>query len=135
MAGLCAGIITAVLNTKLRLPALLAGILMMVGLYSVNLRIMGGANVSLLREPTIFNQAGGLLGIGSNTIGLSIIVALLIVVIVLLILNWFLRTELGLGLRATGDDEEMVQEKPLYSMSLPVFSLWRRAKSSLTGMI
>lgn len=109
VAGLCAGIITAVLNTKLRLPALLAGILMMVGLYSVNLRIMGGANVSLLREPTIFDQAGGLLGIGSNTIGLSIIVALLIAVFVLLILNWFLRTELGLGLRATGDNEEMVR--------------------------
>ena len=49
LVGLCAGIITAVLNTKLRLPALLAGILMMVGLYSVNLRIMSGANVSILR--------------------------------------------------------------------------------------
>lgn len=109
VTGLCAGLVTAVLNTKLRVPALLAGILMMVGLYSVNLRIMGGANVSLLREPTIFDQAGGLLGLRTGSTGLSIVVALAINVIVFISLNWFLRTEIGLCLRATGDNEEMVR--------------------------
>ena len=107
--GLFPGLITAVLNTKLRLPALLSGILMMVGLYSVNLRIMGGANISLLREPTIFDQVGGVLGLGTGSIHLSILVSLLIVVIVFSLLNWFLKTEIGLGLRATGDNEEMVR--------------------------
>jgi putative ABC transport system permease protein len=108
-AGLCAGLTTGLLNTKLRLPALLAGILMMVGLYSVNLRIMGGANVSLLREVSIFDNAAGFLGLNANSIELSIIVALVITVIVFLILNWFLRTEIGLALRATGDNEKMVR--------------------------
>jgi putative ABC transport system permease protein len=107
--GLCAGLITGMLNTKLRLPALLAGILMMVGLYSINLRIMGGANVSLLRQVTAFDKVAGFLGLSSGSIVVSITVGLAIAVIVFLILNWFLRTEIGLSLRATGDNEQMVR--------------------------
>jgi putative ABC transport system permease protein len=107
--GILAGTITAVLNTKLRVPALLAGILMMVGLYSVNLRIMGGANVSLLREPTIYEQAARLTGLSKGSMELSIAVALVIVAIVFIVFHWFLRTEIGLALRATGDNEMMVR--------------------------
>ncbi len=107
--GLCAGLVTGLLNTKLRLPALLAGILMMVGLYSINLRVMSGANVSLLREVTAFDKVAGFLGLRSGSIEVSIIVALVIAVIVFLVLNWFLRTEIGLALRATGDNEQMVR--------------------------
>ena len=107
--GLCAGLVTGLLNTKLRLPALLAGILMMVGLYSINLRVMSGANVSLLREVTTFDKVAGFLGLSSGSIEVSIIVALVIAVIVFLVLNWFLRTEIGLALRATGDNEQMVR--------------------------
>ena len=108
-AGFCAGLITGVLNTKLRIPALLAGILMMVGLYSINLRIMSGANVSLLREVTSFDIIADFLGMRSGSIFVSIILALVIVAGVFFILNWFLRTELGLSLRATGDNEQMVR--------------------------
>jgi putative ABC transport system permease protein len=108
-AGFCAGLITGVLNTKLRIPALLAGILMMVGLYSINLRIMSGANVSLLREVTSFDIIADFLGMRSGSIFVSIILALVIVAVVFFILNWFLRTELGLSLRATGDNEQMVR--------------------------
>jgi putative ABC transport system permease protein len=107
--GLCAGSITGVLNTKLRLPALLAGILMMVGLYSINLRIMGGANVSLLHQVTIFHKVAEVLGLSPGSIVVSIIVALAIAAVVFFILNWFLRTEIGLALRATGDNEQMVR--------------------------
>ena len=109
LVGFLAGLITGALNTKLRIPALLAGILMMVGLYSVNLRIMSGANVSLLREVTIFDLAGKAFGISTGRIELSIIVGLIIAGIAFLFLNWFLRTEIGLALRATGDNEEMVR--------------------------
>jgi putative ABC transport system permease protein len=107
-AGLCAGLATSLLNTKLRIPALLAGILMMVALYSINLRVMGGAYVSLLREVTIFDQVSEFLGMGTD-IALSLIVAGVLVAIVFFILNWFLRTEIGLALRATGDNEQMVR--------------------------
>jgi len=108
-AGLCAGLMTGLLNTKLRLPALLAGILMMVGLYSINLRIMSGANVSLLREVTTFDKVAGFLGLRSGSIEVSIIVALVLAGIVFFLLNWFLHTEIGLTLRATGDNEQMVR--------------------------
>ena len=108
-SGLGAGLLTGLLNTRLRLPALLAGIIMMVALYSVNLRIMGGANVSLLREVTAFDKVAGLLGLSSGSIEVSISLAVVIAIIVFLILNWFLRTEVGLALRATGDNEQMVR--------------------------
>ncbi len=106
-AGMAAGIITGLLNTKLRISALLAGILMMVGLYSVNLRIMSGSNIPLLREVTSFDMVSQWLGI--RGMSLSIIFAGVVAVIFFVVLNWFLRTEIGLGLRASGDNEQMVR--------------------------
>jgi putative ABC transport system permease protein len=107
--GLGSGLLTGLLNTALRIPALLAGILMMVALYSINLRIMGGANVSLLREVTIFDRVAQSLQMSNGSIQVSITVAVIIAIIVFFILNWFLRTEVGLALRATGDNEQMVR--------------------------
>jgi len=108
VGGLACGSITGLLNTKLRLPALLAGILMMVGLYSVNLLIMGRPNIPLLRSVTMFDSVASWFGTTSSTI-LVIIVFVVIAVIVFMLLNWFLRTEIGLALRASGDNEQMVR--------------------------
>jgi len=107
-AGICAGLGTSLLNTKLRINALLAGILMMVALYSINLMIMSRANIPLLREVTIFEQVSQFLGIRTG-VTLSIILMVVLAFIILAILNWFLRTEIGLALRATGDNEQMVR--------------------------
>jgi putative ABC transport system permease protein len=107
-AGLCAGLGTSLLNTKLRINALLAGILMMVALYSINLLIMGRANIPLLRETTVFRQVAQFLGINTGVV-LSFVFVLVLTCIVLAILNWFLRTEIGLALRATGENEQMVR--------------------------
>jgi putative ABC transport system permease protein len=107
-AGMCAGLITSLLNTKLRINALLAGILMMVGLYSVNLMIMGRANIPLLREVTVFDQVAQLFGTSTSTT-LSIVFMVVLVAIILVVLNWFLRTDIGLALRATGNNEQMVR--------------------------
>jgi len=106
--GLSAGFITGLLNTRLRVSALLAGILMMVALYSVNLRIMGRANIPLLREITSFDMVAQILGVKSG-LALSIGFVLVVVFIFVVGLNWFLRTEVGLALRATGDNEQMVR--------------------------
>jgi putative ABC transport system permease protein len=108
VAGLCAGLATSLLNTKLRINALLAGILMMVALYSINLMIMGRSNIGLLRETTVFSQFAQFLGI-DDKVTLSIIFMVVLAVIILAILNWFLRTEIGLALRATGENEQMVR--------------------------
>jgi putative ABC transport system permease protein len=106
--GCLAGMGTGLLNTKLRINALLAGILMMVALYSINLNIMGRSNIPLLREFTIFDSVAQAFGI-SASLNLSIVFMAVLAVIILAFLNWFLRTEIGLALRATGDNEQMVR--------------------------
>jgi putative ABC transport system permease protein len=107
-AGLLAGLTTSLLNTKLKIPALLASILVMVALYSINLRIMGRSNLPLLRETTIFSLASRLPGLETR-LAYQLAVAGVLAVIIFFILNWFLRTEIGLALRATGDNEQMVR--------------------------
>jgi len=106
--GLACGSITGLLNTKLRIPGLLAGILMMVGLYSVNLLIMQRPNMPMLRDITVFDSVASWFGMERSTT-LVIIVFAVIAFIVFMVLNWFLRTEIGLTLRATGDNEQMVR--------------------------
>jgi putative ABC transport system permease protein len=108
VAGLLAGIITAMLNTAFRINALLSGILMMVGLYSVNLRIMHGANIPLIRSITIFDSVAHVISMRRSSI-LIIYTLIVLAAIFFLALNWFLRTEIGLALRASGDNEQMVR--------------------------
>ena len=108
VAGMCAGLITSLLNVRLRINALLAGILMMVALYSINIMIMGRANIPLLREVTVFDQAAQFFGADTDTT-FSIIFMVVLVTITLAVLNWFLRTDIGLALRATGNNEQMVR--------------------------
>jgi putative ABC transport system permease protein len=108
IAGLLAGTITAVLNTAFRINALLSGILMMVGLYSVNLRIMHGANIPLIRSITIFDSVAHVLSMRRSSI-LIIYTLVILAAIFFVVLNWFLRTEIGLALRASGDNEQMVR--------------------------
>ena len=107
-AGLAAGLCTSLLNTKLRINALLAGILMMVALYSINLVVMGRANVSLLREITVFDQVSRWIGV-QNSVAVSIVFMVVGIAVILALLDWFLHTEMGLALRATGENQQMVR--------------------------
>lgn len=104
-AGFVAGAVTGVLHTKGKIDGLLSGILTMIALWSINLRIMGGANVPLLRTKTLFTplKDAKLLGTWGS-------VGILLVCVVLLgaIVVWFLNTDLGLSLRATGDNGPMI---------------------------
>jgi putative ABC transport system permease protein len=81
---------------------------MMVALYSINLMIMGRANIPLLREITVFDHVAQMLGMNTG-VTLSLIFLAVLSCITLFILNWFLRTEIGLALRATGDNDQMVR--------------------------
>ena len=101
-AGIVAGLATGFLNTKLKISGLLAGILTMTALYSVNLRIMGRANIPLLRKPTLvswFVQRGSA----------PWVLFLIVLLLTKLLLDIFLKTELGFALRATGDNEQMLR--------------------------
>ena len=106
VAGALAGIVTGILTTKLKIPPLLAGILTMIGLYSVNLHVMGKANVALLRVDTVFSYAAGM-GLTSDMAMMA--VGLVGVMLVGVILYWFFGTELGCSLRATGANQHMAR--------------------------
>ena len=100
LAGACAGSVTAFLQTRLRIPSILAGIITNTGLYTVNLAVMGfSSNVNLLRAATIFSPFPGM----------KLIPALLITAVVAATLVVFLNTRLGLSIRATGDNPDMVR--------------------------
>lgn len=106
VAGCLAGTVTGLLHTKGRINGLLAGILTQIGLYSINLRIMGGANVPLLRSDTLMTplREGRLLGSWAS-VGVFVLFAAL----VMAALMWFLRTDTGLAMQATGENEGMAR--------------------------
>ena len=106
LAAAAAGFITAFLQTKLSVPSILAGIITNIGLYSVNLMVMGKSNQSLFMVPTIYTLAQEA-GIGGSWS--KVIVAALIVLALCVLLVLFLGTRLGLSIRATGDNADMVR--------------------------
>lgn len=106
LAGACAGGITAFLQTKLNIPSILAGIITNTGLYTVNLAVMGfSSNVNMMRADTLFSLLQPVLG---KTFGKIISVAL-IALLTGLLLALFLKTRIGLSIRATGDNPDMVR--------------------------
>lgn len=126
IAGFLAGCLTGLLNTKGKINPLLSGILMMTALYSINLRVMGQSNIPLLNQPTIFTKltdSWSTLGIDQSLNGLLgllglervpstwgiLIVMLILTFMIKLLLDYFLKTETGLALRATGDNEKMIR--------------------------
>ncbi len=96
--GLAAGLCTGLLHTKGKINGLLSGILMMIALYSINMRIlMGRPNIALMDENTIFTSVH------------PMVIMPIVVIVVLLLMNLFMRTDVGLALRATGDNARMIR--------------------------
>ncbi|MDY3249963.1 MAG: ABC transporter permease [Candidatus Choladocola sp.] len=105
-AGVCSGYVTAFLQTKLGVASILAGIIVNTGLYTVNLWVMGfSSNLSIFKSETIYSLFKGVFG----TTWYKLIVSIIIVLVVCVILAWFLGTRLGLSIRATGDNADMVK--------------------------
>lgn len=107
LAGMLAGAVTGFLHTVFEIPAILAGILTQIALWSVNLRIMGKSNTPLLQSDTIFSRMTELTGLPSATA--SIIVGVIVAVAIIAALYWFFGTEIGSALRATGNNEHMIR--------------------------
>ena len=105
-AGACAGLLTGWLNVKLKIMDLLASILMMIALYSINLRVMGGPNVPLINDPTLFTM---LQPEGMDDYLARPLILLFIVLAAKLALDWFFSTERGLAIRATGSNARMAR--------------------------
>ena len=120
IGGMVAGAVTGWIHTKLKIPALLAGILTMIALYSVNLHIMGKANISLLRMDTVYSAIHSM-GV-SNAVALTII-GIVVTVVVGLFLFWFFGTELGTSIRATGVNPQMIRAQGVNTDTMIVLGL------------
>ena len=105
-AGACAGLLTGFIHTKLKIQAILAGILVMLASYSINLRIMGKTpNIPLTKSDTIYKMAGQIMPSKYS----GIILGIIILVVIIALLYMFLQTRIGFVFRATGDNEDMVR--------------------------
>lgn len=126
VAGFIAGCVTGLLHTKGKINPLLSGILMMIALYSINLRIMGKPQLSLLNETTLKDQLVSLwemTGIDPvmtsllEMFGLErfpstwaiVIIMLIVTLVIKFLIDYYLKTEVGLALRATGDNQRMIR--------------------------
>lgn len=108
VAGMAAGAVTGFLHTVFEIPAILAGILSQIGLWSVNLRLMSGrSNVPLLQVDTIFTKLTEWTGLNKQLAAL--LIAVIVAVLMILFLYWFFGTEIGSAMRATGNNEAMIR--------------------------
>ena len=133
LAGACAGSITAFLQTKLQIPSILAGIITNTGLYTVNLAVMGfSSNVNMMKAATVFSMVQPIFG---KTLYKLVPVAVLIVCVGIL-LALFLKTRLGLSIRATGDNPDMVRASSINtSFTITVGLCVSNSLTALSGAV
>lgn len=134
VAGAAAGFVTAFLQTRMGVPSILAGIVTNTGLYTVNLAIMGfSSNVPMLKTETVFTAAKAFFG-ESAPYKLIVCASVTVVVCVLLIL--FLGTRLGLSIRATGDNPDMVRASSINTaFTISVGLCVSNAMTALSGAV
>ena len=132
LAGAAAGYITALLQTKFYIPSILAGIITNTGLYTVNLAVMGfSSNVNMLKTETLFSLLKPVLGTGYK-----LIPAALIALAVGLFLIFFLKTRLGLSIRATGDNADMVRASSINTaFTVTIGLMLSNALTALSGAV
>ena len=132
MAGAAAGFITAFLQTRMRIPSILAGIITNTGLYTVNLAVMGfSSNVSMLKAPTVFTVLKPFLASYYRLLPAAVLAVLVAGGLVL-----FLKTRLGLSIRATGDNPDMVRASSINTaFTVTVGLCMANALTALSGAL
>ena len=119
MAGAVAGLFTGLLHTKLRIDAILSGILVMTGLYSINLRILDKPTISIYGKNDINTVFSRLLPYGYE----KLIINAIIVIIIAVIIFCFFKTQIGMSLIATGDNEDMVRASSINADLMKIIGL------------
>lgn len=120
LCGMAAGLVNGLLHTKLKIPSLLSGILTMTALFSINLRIMGKANLPLMRSTTVFS---GMKEAELLRTWVSVAILAVLIVVIGLLLYWFLGTSYGVALRATGDNELMARSQGINTGATKIVGL------------
>ena len=114
LAGICSGFVTAFLQTRMGVDSLLAGIIVNTGLYSINIAVMGGSSLlNMNKTDTVFTRMKAFLAVTPFHDKQTFIVVLIAVALVVLFLTLFLRTRLGLAIRATGNNPDMVRSSSI----------------------
>jgi len=132
ITGALAGVLTGLVHTRLRIDALLAGILVMTALYSVNLSLMGRSNIPLLGVPTVFKA----LTVFSNPIWNQVLVGGCFLAILGAILAYLLRTDFGIAMRATGNSESMTRALGINNDRMKIIGLaMANALTALSGFL
>lgn len=121
IAGAISGIVTGFLHTKLKIPAILSGILSMIALYSINIRVMGQANTPLLGTETVLSKMAEILPFSINV--LTMILGIIFSALIIGLLYWFFGTEIGSSIRATGNNEYMVRALGVNTDSMKIMGL------------
>ena len=121
VAGGLSGIVTGLLHTKLKIPGILAGILTMTALYSINIRIMGQANIPLLGIDTLMSNIEVKMSL-NRTIS-SLLSGVIFSTVIIVALYWFFGTELGSSIRATGNNERMVRAQGVNTDTMKIIGL------------
>jgi len=132
LAGSLAGVCTGLIHTKLKIDALLAGILVMTGLYSINLIILGRSNVPLINISGIFS----FFSIFDNEIYNELFIALVIIIVLILLLTYLLRTDFGIAMRATGNNPIMTKSLGINNDMIKIIGLsFANALTALSGFL
>ena len=136
-AGVLSGFITALLQTKMGIDSLLAGIIVNTGLYSVNIAVMGGSSVlNMNKTPSVFSDMKDLLAGSSLSGEYKLAVAVIAVVLVCVFLGFFLKTRLGLAIRATGNNPDMVRSSSINPAFTTIIGLCiSNALTALSGCL
>ena len=121
LAGAAGGWLTGILTTYCKIPAILAGILTQLSLYSINLRIMGRSNIPLLKVSTLFDSLASLLNCDTNIA--ILLCGSLFTLLVIILMYWFFGTEIGSAIRATGSNESMVRSLGVNTNSTKILGL------------
>ncbi|HTB07258.1 MAG TPA: ABC transporter permease [Bacteroidia bacterium] len=128
LSGAIAGMLTGIIHTRLKIEALLAGILVMTALYSINLTILGRSNVPLLNVSNVFSSLHFL----TNEVYNNLIISLIFITVITLIVGYVLRTDFGIAMRATGNSASMTRALGINSNKMKIIGL--AIANSLTAL-
>lgn len=117
VGGALGGLAAGILHTKMKIPAIITGILIQTALYSINIRIMGQSNVSLLGEASLLTYFESL---GLPPVLSALLLAVLAVTLVIILIVWFMKTEFGLALITTGNNKMMAEANGIYTDAMVI---------------
>jgi putative ABC transport system permease protein len=128
LSGAMAGCLTGIIHTKLKIDALLSGILVMTALYSINLSLLGRSNLPLINIPTVFSY----FRFSSDSLYNELVVSLFFIILIIMLMAYLLRTDFGIAMRAVGNSQSMTRALGINNDAMKITGL--AIANSLTAL-